>query len=70
VHNQELLEENLMNENLLESKNSGNKLFEGTNPLKDSRTGCFGRALFSWATPLVRVRTIYYLILIYLVCKS
>lgn len=44
-----------MNENLLESKDSGNKLFEGTNPLKDSRTGCFGRALFSWATPLVRV---------------
>jgi hypothetical protein len=43
-----------MEENLIEIKDSGNKLFEGTNALKDSRTGCFGRALFSWTTPLVR----------------
>ena len=49
----------IMRETLLESKEKANELFEGTNPLKDSRNGCFKRILFSWATPLVKVLLLF-----------
>jgi hypothetical protein len=53
------IEENHMKETLIQEEDSSNQLFEGTNPIKDSRAGIFGRMLLSWATPLVKVLLLF-----------